>query len=417
MAAAKKRLLLLMGVETYRATDFLAAARRLGVEVVAGLDHPAPLAGAAPDALLHLDFENRPGATEEIAAFHAQRPLDAVVAVDDAATVLAARACQALGLPGNDEEVVAASRDKRVFREILQAAGEPTPWFRAFSLAEDAALLAARVPYPCVLKPTFLNASRGVIRADDPAQFVAAFLRIARLLADPELRARGGAAAGEVLVESFLPGAEVALEGLMREGAFHLLAFFDKPDPLDGPYFEETLFVTPSRHPRAWQEAALEAASRGARALGLRTGPVHAELRLHEGRATLLEIATRSIGGHCSRTLRFGAGRSLEELILRHALGEPAGEEERESAAAGVMMIPVPAGGTLEAVHGLETARALPGIEDVEIAIPLTQTVVPWPEGHRYLGFIFARGAAAAEVEASLRLAHRALAFEIRPER
>ena len=189
-----------------------------------------------------------------------------------------------------------------------------------------------------------------------------------------------------------------------------------KTPPMEGPYFEETLFVTPSRHPQQWQAAALEEASAGASALGLRTGPVHAELRLHQGRATLLEIAPRAIGGHCSRTLRFGAGMSQEELILREALGLAPSVVEREQAAAGVMMIPIPKGGILREVQGLEAARAVPGIESVEITIPLTRQVVPLPEGNRYLGFIFARGAHPDPVEEALRGAHKELVFEIEPD-
>ena len=416
-SSSGKRILLLMGVETYRATDFLEAARRLGAEAVVGLDRPDPLAGLHPGGVVSLDFGDTEAASAAIGRLHGQRPLQAVVSVDDSATVLAARASARLGLPTNPEEAAVASRNKLVFREILQAAGLRSPWFRAFPLGADAApvdAIARTVPYPCVLKPLFLNASRGVIRADDPAGFAAAYERVGRILADPELQQAGGALAGQVLVESFLPGQEVALEGMVRDGAFHLLACFDKPDPLDGPFFEETLFVTPSRHPAALQARAVAVAAQGVRALGLRTGPVHVELRLHEGEAWLLEIATRSIGGHCSRTLRFGAGMSLEELILRQALGEAPSAVERERQAAGVMMIPVPATGILHAVHGLEAARAVPGIVEVEIAIPLSQPVVAWPEGHRYLGFLFARAERPEQVEAALRRAHAALRFDIR---
>ncbi len=405
-----------MGTETYRATDFLEAARRLGVQVVVGLDRPDPLAGLHPGGVVSLDFGDTEAASDQIGRLHRQRPLQAVVSVDDSATVLAARASARLGLPTNPEEAAVASRNKRVFREILQAAGLKSPWFRAFPLGGDARAIARTVPYPCVLKPLFLNASRGVIRADDPEEFVAAFERIGRILADPELQQAGGALAGQVLVETFLPGQEVALEGMIRAGEFQLLACFDKPDPLDGPFFEETLFITPSRHPAALQARAVAVAAQGVRALGLRTGPVHAELRLHEGEAWVVEIATRSIGGHCSRTLRFGAGMSLEELILRQALGEAPAAIERERQAAGVLMIPVPGSGTLHAVHGLEAARAVPAIVDVEIAIPLTQPVVAWPEGHRYLGFIFARAERPEQAETALRRAHAALRFDIRAE-
>jgi L-amino acid ligase C-terminal domain 2 len=128
----------------------------------------------------------------------------------------------------------------------------------------------------------------------------------------------------------------------------------------------------------------------------------------------MLEIAARSIGGLCGRTLRFGTGLSLEELILRRALGRPVESLERERAAAGVMMIPIPRGGVLEEVRGLDEARAVPDIEDVTISLHKGQDVVPLPEGSRYLGFIFSRAADPARAEAALREAHRHLHFVIR---
>ena len=413
-----KKILLLMGAETYRATDFLTAARKLGVDVVVGLDRPDPTEGLHRGGVVALDFGAPEVGADEIVRLAAGSPLSAVVPVDDSATVLAARASAALGLPGNPAESVVASRNKLIFREIIQAAGLPTPWFRAYPVVRDPRTVAREVPYPCVLKPLFLNASRGVIRADDAEGFVAAFKRIRRLLAQPELQQAGGTLAEQILVESFLPGQEVALEGMIQEGAFRLLAFFDKPDPLDGPFFEETLFVTPSRHAPEVQRRAIAMAAAGARALGLRTGAVHAELRLGAAgdEPWLVEIAARSIGGHCSRALRFGSGLSLEEVILRQALGEGGAGPERERAASGVMMIPVPASGRLAAVQGLEAARAVPGVGDVEISIPLTQPVMRWPEGHRYLGFLFARAERPEQVEAALREAHALLRFEITPE-
>lgn len=407
------RILLLMGTETYRAADFMTAARKLGHQVVVGLDQPDPLQDLSGGGTVSLDFLDLEASVERIRGLHGDSPLQAVVAVDDGATVLAARCCARLGLPTNPEEGVVAGANKAVFREVMEAAGLRSPWYRRYPLTADAGAVAGEVPYPCVLKPLFLNASRGVIRADDPAGFIAAFGRIATMLNDPELKKRGGEAAEFLLVESFMPGREVALEGMIHEGEFRLLAFFDKPDPLDGPFFEETLFITPSRLPEEVQDAVLAVAARGALALGLRTGAVHAELRLDGAQPYLLEIAPRSIGGHCSRSLRFGAGMSLEALILRQALGESPAPAERESSAAGVMMIPIPGAGALHAVRGLEAAKAVRDIEDVEIAIPLTQQVAPLPEGHRYLGFIFAKGENPPAVEAALRESHGKLTFEI----
>jgi len=251
-----------------------------------------------------------------------------------------------------------------------------------------------------------------VIRADSPAEFSAAWTRLAALLALPEVRALGEGAS-QILVESFVPGVEVALEGMLTAGQLQTLALFDKPDPLDGPYFEETIYVTPSRLPAASQRAVGDCAARAARALGLTDGPVHAELRIDDAGPWLIELAARSIGGLCARTLRFGTGMTLEEIILRHALGWPIASLERERPAAGVMMIPIPRGGILQSVEGLDQARAVPGIEDITISMHRGQRIVPLPEGSEYLGFIFSRGAAPHEAEASLRRAHALLRFQI----
>jgi Biotin carboxylase len=263
------------------------------------------------------------------------------------------------------------------------------------------------------LKPTFLAASRGVIRANNSEELAAAWERINRLLDDPEVAAKGGGAAREILVEDFISGSEVALEGLLRQGELKVLALFDKPDPLEGPYFEETIYVTPSRLGGQMQERIAQVASHGALALGLRDGPVHAELRVNESGPWLIEMAARSIGGLCSRTLRFGTGMSLEELILRHALRKEMPEPERERRAAGVMMIPIPRAGVLEEVRGLPEARAVPDIEDVTISAHIGQTLVPLPEGSRYPGFIFSRAATPERAEAALREAHALLEFVV----
>ena len=269
--------------------------------------------------------------------------------------------------------------------------------------------------YPVVLKPTFLAASRGVIRADDPGQFVHAFRRIAALLDRPDVKDKGRDAARSILVEEFVPGFEVAVEGLLVGGRLIVLALFDKPDPLDGPYFEETLYVTPSRLSKETQRAIEATTADAARTVGLREGPIHAELRVDGHGPWLIELAARSIGGLCSRALRFGTGLSLEEVILRHALGGDVRDVRRESSASGVMMIPIPGAGLLAGVSGLESARGVKGIEEVTISATIGQPVVPLPEGSSYLVFIFARAASTDRVEAALREAHQRLAFDIRP--
>jgi biotin carboxylase len=286
------------------------------------------------------------------------------------------------------------------------------PRFRRIALDEDPFLAARGVAFPCVLKPLTLSASRGVIRANNIDQFMAAFRRIKALLARDDVAVTGDGGRF-LLAEAYVPGIELALEGLLIGGELHTLALFDKPDPLEGPFFEETLYVTPSRLPEAVQARIRDASAAGCAALGLCEGPVHAELRFNAEGPWVLEIAARSIGGLCSRTLRFGTGLTLEELILRHALGRPIASLDRERQAAGVMMIPIPRAGRLRAVHGEAEARAVAGIDDVAITAHPEQELVPLPEGFQYLGFIFARGETPAAVEAALRDAHARLSFQI----
>ncbi len=408
------RVLLLLPTTTYRAHDFLEAARRLGVEVTVGSDRRQALESLAPGKTLALDFVDPAAAAAVAREFARSYPVDAVVGTDDDTAVVAAHLARALGLPHNDPAAAETARDKHRRRECLHAAGLPYARYETVPLADGPEPWAARVRYPCVLKPLFLAASRGVIRADDPAGFAAAFRRIAALLADPALARKGGDRARAILVEGFLPGREFALEGLLTNGTLRTLALFDKPDPLDGPFFEETLYVTPSRLPEPTQAALADQTARACAALGLRHGPIHAELRLgNDGTVYVLEVAPRGIGGLCARTLRFGTGRSLEEIILRHALGDPAPVPPRERAAAGVMMLPIPRGGLLREVRGADAARTVPGIEDLQVTVHCGEILVPLPEGHRYLGFLFARGEAPAEVEAALREAHRRLEFVI----
>ncbi|HEY2953758.1 MAG TPA: ATP-grasp domain-containing protein [Candidatus Eisenbacteria bacterium] len=409
------RVLLLMTSNTYRAGAFLDAARAAGVAVTVGADRRQALESLHPAGHLTLDFGAPERAAREIAAFAQRHPLDAVLAADDEGAILAALAAETLGLAHAPVAAVRAARSKLATREAFARAGLPTPWFERHPVAGDPAAIARRIEYPCVLKPLFLAASRGVIRADDPAQFAAAFRRIAALLARPEVAAEGGEEARAILVERYIPGIEVALEGLVSAGRLRVLALFDKPDPLEGPFFEETIYVTPSRLPEARQEAVAAMAQRAIAALGLSHGPVHAELRLDERDVWPLEIAPRSIGGLCSRALRFGAEVSLEELILRHALGMSVGSLEREARASGVMMIPIPRAGILRGVAGIEEARRVAGVEDARITIPAGREVVPLPEGNRYLGFLFARADRPEEVEGALREAHRRLSFDIAP--
>jgi biotin carboxylase len=387
------RVLLLLPTATYRATDFVRAAGALGVEVVVGSEEAQTLAGSMGDRAVVVPLDDCRAAVAAIVALHARAPIDAVVAVDDQGLLVATEASARLGFPHNPVQSVAATRDKAVMRRAFADAGVPQPRFATTDDADH----VPDVAYPCVVKPVGLSASRGVIRADDRAAAVAAARRIAAMCDGP------------LIVEEYVPGEEVAVEGLLRGGELDVLALFDKPDPLVGPYFEETIYVTPSRLDDDTQARIAGLTGRAAAALGLREGPVHAEVRVDGPRVWVIELAARSIGGLCSRALRFGAGISLEELILRHALGRPLDDLDRERAASGVMMLPITRAGVLRGVHGVDEARAVPGIEGLEITVPIGRPIVPLPEGDRYLGFVFARAETPEAVEQALRQAHARL--------
>jgi biotin carboxylase len=406
------RVLLLTTPHTYRAEAFRAAARKLDIEVVTAIDLPDEL-GDPREATLTLDFRYPDRAVQHLVTYAHDQPLAAILSVDDSASLIAAEASAALHLPHNSPQAAAAAHDKFVMRTLLKQGDVRVPNFRLLSTADDLAQVARQVNYPCVVKPLALNGSRGVIRADDADQFVAAAQRLSRLLhsIDPTPDPK------PFLVEEFIPGFEVALEGLLDHGELKVLALFDKPDPLDGPFFEETIYVTPSRLPAETQTAIVQCTADSARALGLKEGPVHAELRINDQGAWLIEMAGRSIGGLCSQTLRFAhsADVSLEELILRQAVGLEIDTVERENRSGGVMMIPIPAAGLLRGVSGIDEAKAVIGIEDVQITAKLNYPLVPLPEGESYLGFIFARGDTPSEVETALRAAHACLHFDVQP--
>ena len=406
-----RRVLLLMSPATYRAGAFLNAAQNLNLEVVVGIDLPETLTEYW-HVPLGVDFAHPEASVQAIVEFAREHPLAAILSVDDGATELAARASAALGLPCNSPKAAEAARDKLLMRTLMSAGGAPCPVFRSFSLGDDPAWVASQVSYPCVLKPLRLSGSRGVIRANDTDEFIVAFHRLKRMLV-----AEGNSAyETSFLVEDFIPGFEVALEGILTHGQLKVLALFDKPDPLDGPFFEETIYVTPSRLSARVQTEIAQCVATAASSLELREGPVHAELRVNEQGPWMLEIAGRSIGGLCSTILEFSSGMCLEELILRHAIGEEITTIERDEHAAGVMMIPIPSAGILKGVHGVEEAGKVPLITGIEITAKLNYSLVPLPEGASYLGFIFARGDSPAEVEEAIRRAHQLLRFDIRRE-
>jgi biotin carboxylase len=399
------RVLLLVPARTYRAADFLRAARRMRLDLVIGSDGALPL-GDRP--VVHVS----PGDPEATAGQILARtgPVDAIVAADTPMLALAAAIAARLGLAGNPVDAVLAATDKAEQRRRWAAGAVTQPAFRIVPAAageDSVAAAAAQVGFPCVVKAVSLSASQGILRAGDQASAAAAAWRIRRVL---EQARRPGDE--PLIIEEYVPGPELSIDGILTAGELTVTAVFDKPDTPDGPTFEETLLVTPSRLPGPVLAAAIATAGQAARALGLRYGPIHAELRIDDRGGTLtpamVELAARSIGGLCSRALRFSGGVTLEEMVLASALGlSPS--PGRLARAAGVLMLPVERPGVLRAVEGRADAAAVPGITGLTITIPAGQLVRPLPDGDRYLGFIFAEGDTPAEAENALRAARSQL--------
>jgi biotin carboxylase len=410
------RLLLLASKLGYQTRSFAEAAQRLGVEVIVGSDRCHQLDDPWADGAIALHFDQPESSARVLIESLGSRAAGGILALGDRQTATAACAALLMGLRYNPPRAIENCRSKLRQRQVLRAAGLAVPDFCDFHVDEQLENVLPLVRFPSVLKPLRLSASQGVIRANDPGEFRAAAARIKKLLASADVQVMRDLQLDRILVESYIPGAEVAVEGLLSNGKLRVLALFDKPDPLEGPYFEESIYTTPSRLPADAQDAIRECAANTARSLGLTEGPVHAEFRVNEAGPWVLELSPRPIGGLCSRVLSFGQQRMpLEELLVRHALGLPGSDMEREDMAAGVMMIPVPASGTLEAVGGESNAAAVPGIEEVRITARLHDYIAAWPEGSTYLGFLFSRAQSPQDAEAALRRAHAALKFTIAP--
>ncbi len=410
--------MLVLPSQTYRAKEFLDAATRLGVDVVSASDTVQAMAASSPGRFLVLPLQDPKAAARIVDRFAKKTPIDAIIAVDDESALTAAYAAEQLGIAKNPPSAIEATRDKAKMRRLLSKADISQPGFAIVEAsdneAEKVVYTAELFGYPVVIKPVSLSASRGVERADnaDDARRAATRVRAVALSA-------GCAPDEPLLVERYIPGDEIALEGMLTDGALRTLAIFDKPEPLTGPYFEETIYVTPSRHNPELLGRAEEELARACAAIGLVDGPVHAEARLApsgtdpDAAVVVLEAAARTIGGKCSKALRFASDRSLEELVLSHALGIDDAAPPREGAAAGVMMIPVPSSGRFEGVDGTDEALAVGHITELEITVPVGRTIAAWPEGDRYLGFLFARADEPEHVERALRVAHSHLSVRI----
>lgn len=402
------RLLLLIPNGSYRTQDFIKAAKKFDVPVTVGSNHKPVLQQQTRIQTLFVNFSNDDDTVEQIIAFSQANTIQAIVGVDEVTTLIAAKASAQLRLKRNPPQAISRAHDKYKMRCAVREAGLANPEFKIVAPDADINVLANNQIYPCVVKPTNLSASRGVIRADNPQSFVEAINCVRRIV-----EKGGDAKHHSILVESYIPGPEVALEGLLENGKLRCLALFDKPGMSNGPYFEESMFITPSRLDQTLQDECLSTVQQAANSIGLCEGPVHAELRVHNNTPWLIELAARSIGGLCSRSLRFSDDMTLEEIIVRHALDLPVETIERETSASGVMMIPIPGRGRLLSVRGINHARNVKGIQDIRMGIAIGQEVIPPPEGDRYLGFIFARGESQHLVEQALIEAHSYLDFGI----
>jgi hypothetical protein len=416
----KPRILLFTAKLGYQTRNFDAAAKKLGVELVFVTDRCHRLDDPWHDRATPVRFEAPEEAAYAVMEALSGQRVDGVLALGDRPTLAAAHVARGLGVLHNHPASVEACRSKLRLREVFRDAGLPTPWFRSVPLQVIPEPALMGITYPCVLKPISLSASQGVVRVNNREEFLAGAGRLKRLLESAEIQAAREPNLDRMIVEEYLPGSEVAVEGLLTDGKLRVLAILDKPDPLEGPYFEETIYVTPSRFSEAEQESIKKSFVNAARALGLANGPVHGEFRLNERGVWPIEVAARPIGGLCARALRFQvenepAPIGLEELLLRHALNLPGKDAPRERAASGVLMIPVPTSGILEKVEGAEEARRVSGVTELEITARWRDYIAAWPEGSSYLGFLFAGGETPAEVESALREGHARLNFRFTP--
>ena len=411
-----RRVLILSTTTGYQLRSFDDAALKTGIDLMFATDRCHQLDDPWRDRAVAVRFHEEESSLRAVVEAAAVRRIDGVIAVGDRPVVLAARIAQELCIAGNTVTAAAASVNKLLSRRRLATAGLPVPWFFDANVRTRISL-DSRVRYPCVVKPLGLSGSRGVMRANSPSELDEATERLRALLSRIDVRAIRMGLDDVALVERFIEGREFAIEGVLTDGVVQTFAIFDKPDPLDGPFFEETIYVTPSDLDEDIQWAVIDQVQRAVDALGLGNGSVHAECRVGPDGIFILEVAARPIGGLCSKVLRFtssdSSDTSLEEVLLRHAAGEDVSRFEREPRASGVMMIPIPRRGLLKRVQGVDAVRAIDGIEDVRITAKPDQLLEPLPEAGNYLGFIFARGNSSSGVVNNLKAAHAQLQFDI----
>ncbi len=387
------RLLLVAPSRSYRVGDFLDAALAMGCEVTVASD----AVSAIPGSFIPVSFDDPVAAGERLADLVGA--VDGVVGTDGSAIVVAAETARMLGLPANAADALVAAGDKYRQRQAVEAAGVLQP---SFALLDGPAAPTTWSAFPAIVKPLDRSASQGVLRVDSPAELGEAVRTVGAIVGP----------GSSLLVEAFVPGIEVAVEGLVRGGRLDVVAVFDKPDSPQGPTFPETLLVSPARLAPDALDRVIEVVGRAVAAVGVAEGPVHVECKVKGGEVWFLELAARTIGGLCGRALVPG-GVSLEEVVVRHALGLSLPAPPWRAAATGVLMLPVDETGKVEAVRGIDAAQAVEGVTDVVITVGAGEEVVALPAGDRYIGFVFARAETADEAEAVLRSAWAEIEVEV----
>ncbi len=407
----RDRVLVIAPHGSYRTAPFLAAAKQLNVDVLIASQGEHSIVSDYVQGL-HVDFQEIEQTIATIVAEADKQAFTGIIGTDDVITELAASIAEKLHLPHNPPQAVKIAQRKDLARLCLKQSSVNIPAFDLLNINKPVSQQAINVEFPAVIKPVALSASRGVIRVNTPLELEQAVERVAKMLSkelhvDKSLREN-------VLLEEFIPGKEVAVEAMLNKGELEVLAIFDKPDPLDGPFFEETYYITPSSFSEKIQQEIKHTVLQVCQAYGLREGPVHAECRINEKGVWILEVAARTIGGMCGRLLSLGTGYSLEELVLLHAMGKPVKANPMQSAA-GVLMIPIPTAGILKRVEGILAAQRVPFINELSIEVREGYELLPLPEGNNYLGFIFAEAPTAKEAEQALRDAHDCLNIVVAP--
>lgn len=407
--SSDKRLLLISHHNSYRIAPYIKAARNLGLEVTIASQGKHSLVTEVASGI-HIDFNDANSALNEILKEHRSKPFAGILGSDDQTVELAAHVAKALNLPHNPPAAALCSHRKDLARAQLALAHCPVPMHCLLDLTSAIKKQMAGLPWPCVLKPLNMSASRGVIRTNNEDEFIAACERLRPILATTQ----GEFEQTHVLIEEYIDGIEIAYEGFLQNGQLETITIFDKPDPLVGPYFEETIYVTPSTLSNELQRSIKEVIQEACKAYGLVTGAIHAECRIDsENKIWILEIASRTIGGDCARMLdneNFG----IEELAISLAISRPV-EVVMPEQARGVMMIPIRQKGLLKRVEGLLEANKVKHIDKIDIIINEGHELIPLPEGNQYLGYIFASADTAEQVTAAIREAYAQLKFVTAP--